>query len=401
MSNARLSFAALFLAGALVAGCSSDDSNGSTPNGQGESDASVGNGSEGGGGEGGTLGDGGPGAGDGGPSGDAGPSPTGLDETGATIPDTNYPAPAGAIYMAPNGVDTAAGSEAAPVLTLAKAIALVPSGGTIVVRGGTYRDGAVQTSKPFTLQAYPHEKPWFDGTDLPAASAWTNDGAGHWTMPWNTPTFCGGHYYDSPYDAQTTANTGPCSHYDMVNAAYVDTQYAAVGDPQMVFVDGVYVHEVTTLAAATGANFYYDQTAKKMYVASDPALHEVEVAARPSALIFSGAGTKILGIGFKRYATNEYSNADVGAVYGGGTGALFENDVFTEMAGGALATSPSSTVSLSVFAKNGFNGMGSNGHQHSTKEADGLVIQGSIFNANNQEHFGDHCSASCAQAGVK
>ncbi|MEO8800401.1 MAG: right-handed parallel beta-helix repeat-containing protein, partial [Polyangiaceae bacterium] len=141
---------------------------------------------------------------------------------------------------------------------------------------------------------------------------------------------------------------------------------------------------------------------KKIYVTSDPAAHKVEVAARASALVFTGAGTKILGIGFRRYATNEYPNLDVGAVYGGGASTVFENDVFTAMAGGALNVSSTlSRVSTSVFAQNGFNGLGSNGHQHSTKAADGLVLEGNVFNANNQEHFGDHCSASCAQAGVK
>src|SRR5882757_5597458 len=47
---------------------------------------------------------------------------SGLDETGATIPDTNYAIPGGAIFMDNTGSDTNTGTQAAPVKTLNKAI---------------------------------------------------------------------------------------------------------------------------------------------------------------------------------------------------------------------------------------------------------------------------------------
>ena len=100
--------------------------------------------------------------------------PTNLDASGQTIPDTNYAVPSGAIFMATTGSDSNGGTQAAPVKTLDKAIALVPDNGTIVVHGGTDASPAVYrdmytggqgnfkykiSSKGFTLQAYPHEKP--------------------------------------------------------------------------------------------------------------------------------------------------------------------------------------------------------------------------------------------------
>jgi hypothetical protein len=326
------------------------------------------------------------------------PAGGGLDHTGATIPDTNYAIPAGTIFLATTGSDGNAGTQAAPVRTLARATTLVPSGGTIVVRGGLYRDGGLRQSKPFTIQPYPHEQVWFDGTDVQPTANWTSDGNGHWSMAWSTPSFCDGKYYNLPYNAQASNNSGPCTHFDM----YGDPAYPAAGDPQMVFIDGAYIHEVTSLAAATGANFFYDWTNKRIYIATNPSGHTIELASRPSAMILTGAGTKVRGLGFKRYATNEHpSTLTSVAVYSSGTSVTFENDVFKQMAGGALHAAPrDARIATSVFVANGYNGLGSNGSQGSGG-TDSLVIDGNVFNGNNAEHYGKNCSASCGQAGVK
>jgi len=323
-----------------------------------------------------------------------------LDETGATIPDTDYPAPENAVFMAPNGDDAHAGTQTAPVKSLAKAISIVPSGGTIVARGGLYRDGSTgSVYKLFTLQAFPHEQPWFDGTDV--VTGWQPDGAGHWSVAWNTPSFCGGHYYDLAYDAQTA--TGPCAYLD----EYGDPANPAAADPQMVFLDGVYLHEVTSLAAATGNTFFYDQTNKVLSLGFDPTGHTVELAARPNALVLQGSptgGNVIRGIGFKRYASNEYNaNASHAAVLANSPHLTFENDVFTLNAGAGLSVADprGAVIHLNVFARNGANGMDSNGHEHSGSTPDGIVVDANIFNANNQERFGPGCGYSCSAAGVK
>ncbi|EPX59126.1 hypothetical protein D187_003228 [Cystobacter fuscus DSM 2262] len=334
------------------------------------------------------------------------PGLSGLDNSGKTIPDTDYAIPAGAIFMATNGSDGNPGTQAAPVATLNRAIALVPSGGTIVVRGGTYRDwynnGAGNykvATKPITFQAYPHETVWFDGTDVKPASSWTSDGAGHWYIDWSTPSFCNGGYYNYKYDAQPTTNTGPCAHFDM----YGDPANPAAGDPQMVFIDGAYVHEVKTLAEATPGNFFYDWTNRRLYIATNPSGHTVEVAARPVALVLGGTGYALKGLGFRRYATNEYSNTTNSAVYIGATQSLVENCVFTQMAAGSLSIkSQGGVVRRSVFAHNGFTAIGSNGQTNSaTVGYDGLLLEEILVNANNTERFGTNCSRSCAQAGVK
>jgi parallel beta-helix repeat protein len=331
--------------------------------------------------------------------------PTALDASGATIPDTNYPIPAGAIFMATSGSDSNPGTQGSPVKTLNQAITLAPSSGTIVVRAGLYRDSYNNgtsyaiTTKTLTFQAYPHEQAWFDGTQIEAANNWTSDGAGHWSLPWSTPQFCDGNYYTYKYDAQPTNNTGPCSHFDV----YADPGNPAAGDPQLVYSDGVYLHEANTLSGATAGNFFYDWANRRISISSDPSSHQIELAIRPVGLVIGGSapGSKILGLGFKRYASNEYSNVTQGGVYIGGSGATIENDVFKQMAGAGLNVNPqNATVNSSVFSGNGYSGINNNGH-YRAGTSDNFIVENSVFNGNNIEHYGTNCTASCGPAGMK
>ncbi|WP_328468238.1 cellulose-binding protein [Actinoplanes sp. NBC_00393] len=83
-------------------------------------------------------------------------------------PSTSTPPPtSGALYVAPNGSASAAGTEAAPT-TLASAITRIAAGGTIYVRGGTYNSASTITVAPGNngsagalkkIFAYPGEKP--------------------------------------------------------------------------------------------------------------------------------------------------------------------------------------------------------------------------------------------------
>ncbi|MET9381091.1 carbohydrate-binding protein [Streptomyces sp. NPDC002928] len=97
--------------------------------------------------------------------------------TAAGLPNVDYldvedsstttPPSSTALYVAPNGTDSAAGTASAPT-TLASAISRITSGGTIYLRGGTYAYSSTITipagtdgtaGARTTLSAYPGETP--------------------------------------------------------------------------------------------------------------------------------------------------------------------------------------------------------------------------------------------------
>ncbi len=319
----------------------------------------------------------------------------------ATIPDTAYEVPAGAIFLSVQGDDGAVGDEASPVRSLERALSLVPDGGTVVVRGGIYRDGSsTGIDKTVTLQPYPHEQVWFDGTDV--TTGWYSVGDGVWALDdWSTPSFCDGQYYDVPYDQQREDNTGPCTHLDM--SGHPDNP--AAGDPQMLFLDGEPVREVLTRDEVEGPSFFYDQQARQVFLGVDPQDRLVEMAARPMALRLEGGdgGSVVRGLGFRRFASNEFNgNVTHGAVLSNQPGNLIEGNAFTQMAGAAVSVANSRDVVVRAnrFIRNGFNGLDANGS--STRgDRDDILIEGNLFDGNNTELFGKGCSASCAAAGSK
>lgn len=318
-----------------------------------------------------------------------------------SVPDTAYDIPSDAVFMAPDGDDDAGGTRSAPVGSLGRALALVPSGGTVVMRGGTYREGSSSAiTKSVTLQPYPHEQVWFDGTDV--VTGWSSSGDGRWVLEdWSTPSFCNGDYYEVPYDEQREDNSGPCSHLDMI----LNPDNPAAGDPQMLYVDGVAVRQVPTLEQVEGRSFFYDQQERRVYLGVNPEDRIVEMAARPMALRLEGGdgGSVVRGLGFRRYATNEYNgNATHGAVLSAQPGNVYERNTFTQMAGAGMTVSDARDVVVrgNRFVENGFNGLDANGSSTSGGEDD-IVIEQNLFDGNNTEAFGVGCEASCAAAGAK
>ena len=331
-----------------------------------------------------------------------------LDPTGRTVPRTEHPVPPGAVVMSPSGSDAAAGTRAAPVRSLARAYVLVRSGGTVVARGGTYRDGDLEATRPFMLQAYPGEQPWFDGTDV--VTGWQPDGAGHWWVDWSTPDFCRSPQFPAGgYQAQAWPWTGvpgpdgPCIHPDMVR----DPQNPAAADPQMAFRDGRPLPQVTALAdldLRPGA-FFYDSGTHRLSLGADPTGATVELARRPVALVIrtSDPGAAVRGIGFRRYATNQKHEGSLthGALaVVGSPRVLVEDSVFTgNAAAGAtfVGAPPDARIAHSVFAANGFNGLDANGG----RQRDNFTITASVLAGNNTELFGLGCTVSCSAAAAK
>ena len=144
--------------------------------------------------------------------------------------------PSGAIIVAPSGSDTAAGTTDAPLRTLTRAIAVAPSGATIVLRAGSYHESVqIPSNKKLTVQAWPSEAVWMDGSSI--VGDWTASGGrwfhDNWTVEFDTsPTYTRG-------AADSTA----------ANWGFVNPSYPMAAYPDQIWIDGVAQRQVGSLDA--------------------------------------------------------------------------------------------------------------------------------------------------------
>ncbi len=280
----------------------------------------------------------------------------------APLGTTAYPVPAGAVFVAPTGSDTAAGTSAAPVRTLARAVKLAPAGGTVVLRAGTYHE-SVETpyGKRLTIQNAPHEAVWLDGSRpvtgfVADGGAWRKDG---WT---------------ARFDATDPTAAHPDPQWRMVDSAY-----PMAAHPDMVFVDGAALRQVGSRAEVVAGTFFVDYATQQLWLGSDPAGRQVAASELSGGLyVNKGHGSVVRGIGVRRFAT---------ALQQYGTLKLFADDV---------------VVQDVVVQDNAMRGVGVGGHRvvvRSTSvtrngqtgfaayQSDDLQVLGSDVSGNNTEHF--------------
>lgn len=337
------------------------------------------------------------------------PAPALIASSTAALTTTPAP-PAGAIFVGMGGVDTNPGTKERPFRTLAKALTVVKAGGTIVLRDGIYREGATgyavggtkyYTGVPanVTIQSYPGEIVWFDGTQR--VSSWTKVSTGHYQTSWDASSLCAGAYYSRP-PADRSAN-GPCAYSDAAAAT------PAAADPLMVFADGKELTQVDSLSKLSPTTFYHDWKAKVVHIGADPTTSSIEVTKFAQAMAFyQPNGLRIHGIGFRRYASNQYDNATgASLLINGGTGVLLEKLVVRENAGAGVLVwnSRNLTVRSSMIYRNGANGLNVSG---SAKQVaanpsvrDDLTVEYSRIDENNRGGFGADCTFSCSSAGSK
>jgi hypothetical protein len=282
----------------------------------------------------------------------------------AAIGTARYAVPANAVFVATNGADSADGSLAHPLATLARAAAVSAAGGTIVLRAGTYHQTTtLPGGKALTVQSYPGEAVWFDGTTVvnPVADGarWRVDG---WTSVFDhSPTYTSG------------AADGTAAGWGFVNAAYPMAAY-----PDMVWIGSTPQRQVGSLAEVVAGTFWVDTAGQHIYLGSDPAGQTVRSSDLQIAIHAGSAGTVLRGFGVRRYAT---SVPQVGAVRIVGAGSTVENLVVRDNATQGLYTRASNiTVHQVTTSGNGLDGMQAN-------YADGLQVDGLRSVGNNTEHF--------------
>lgn len=108
----------------------------------------------------------------------------------------SVPATGTTYYVAKTGNDSNAGTLASPFLTIGKAVSVVPAGGTVLIKGGLYRERVrgVGSSMPntgsvgnvITIGSFGDGEVIVDGSP---ATTWTRVAGGNvWTAPWSPAT---------------------------------------------------------------------------------------------------------------------------------------------------------------------------------------------------------------------
>ncbi|WP_340536694.1 right-handed parallel beta-helix repeat-containing protein [Nocardioides sp. GXZ039] len=275
-----------------------------------------------------------------------------------------FDAPAGSVYVSPSGSDGAPGTVEAPVRTIARAMWIAPIGGTVVLRAGEYNERVV-VSKRLTLQNYPGEAAWIDGS-IPV-SGWRAEG-GDWVRDGWTYRFD-----SSPTYTQGAAD-GTTEDWTFVDRA----NYPMAAHPDQVWVDGSFLREVASRDLVVPGTFFVDDAGARLVIGSDPTGRTVRATNLARALNVQAAGTVVRGIGVRRFAT---SVPMIGMVTVEKPDAVLEDVVIEESATtGISILATGVTVRGLTVRESGMLGI-------HARFADGLDLRDVLSEDNNRERF--------------
>lgn len=279
-----------------------------------------------------------------------------------------YPVPDDAIYVSTDGVDgaqAARGTAAAPFATIAAAIAAAPSGSTIVLRAGEYHGSVVMPShKTLTLQSYPGEEVWLDGSRV--VSTWTADGATWVSDGWNVA-----------FDASPTYSRG-APDGTTPGWRFVDPLYPMAAHPDQVWIDDIAQLQVGSRAEVVTGTFFVDAAAQQLVLGSDPSDAVVRASDTAKALVIAGPNSTVRGIGVSRFAP---SVPDIGAVAVSASDVTIEEVTIVDTATTGLALfAIDTTLNRLTIQRSGMLGA-------QASWSDGLVATNLLISDNNTEHF--------------
>ncbi len=305
---------------------------------------------------------------------------------------TQFDYPANAIFVSPDGVDSSTrGSKDLPLKTLTYAIrSKAVAGNTIVLRAGIYRESPATVTKALTIQAYPNEEVWLDGSDevtgwVQDGTAWRKDGwtAANAMCPKNaTPSDASNPDAAVNYSCYTPGGEG--------SQVLVTPENPASFLPDMFFVGGTQLKQVMTKAEVKGGTFYVNRDTNQVFIGDNPSGKMVEGSTRQQAIQYyqdKVAGSKLRGIGVRRFASKIVFTSKPGQieVSNGAKGIEFDSMVFTQSGGSGLFVTGSSSdkstglvIKNSLFASNGTSGLSGN-------YTDGTNLENNIFYNNNTE----------------
>jgi parallel beta-helix repeat protein len=275
----------------------------------------------------------------------------------AAVGSTAYAIPSNALYVsASSGRDGNSGSVSSPMQTIGAGVAHAANGQTVVVRQGSYNEH-LNLGKPITIQAYPHEAVWMDGS-VPV-SGWTQSGA-TWVAPWS---------YQFNHSTDNAGNS---------SSRFVDPAYPMAAWSDQVFLDGSSMRQVQSADAVGDGTFFVDYGNRTLRIGSSPSGHEVRASNEAQAIYSTATDVVLQGFGVRRYATEL---ADSGAVRIGNARSTVSNLVITDNATQGLSMRNTDNMADHVtVTHNGMLGIGANA-------AYNFTVTNSEVTSNNSEHF--------------
>ena len=293
---------------------------------------------------------------------------------GAPLTPPSYDIPVGAVFVAPNGSDSNPGTQALPKQTLANAISTASTGGTIVMRAGTYFESVEVIGKSLTIQNFPGEEVWVDGTS--PLTGWTSLGGGKWSAAWST--------WQTKYDID-----------DPLWPQLASGASTLAGYPEMVFSGNTQLTQVGSEAAVTSSSFFADRGLNRIVVGYDPVGLLTTIAHRKDGIFVSGSaasGTVIRGVNWRRFATPMLEQAAVKLF---ASNCLMENCVVQDTANSGVyvydAVNAANVVIRNVTVRRaGQIGIGAS-------QSDGLTVTRCYITDANAKSF----NQNAATAGIK
>lgn len=272
-----------------------------------------------------------------------------------------YPVPADAVFVTAAGARTGSGTLASPYGSLAYGIEKAAAGSTIVMRGGSYHESTkVPSKKRLTIQSYPKEAVWLDGSSTVtgwqrAGNAWVKNG-------WN-------HIFD-----HRVSHTQGVDQSDY----FLDPAHPMAGHPDQVWVAGKKLHQVASVSAVVPGTFFVDKPGRRLYIGTDPTGKQVEASTLQQGMVIWGTGTVVRGIGARRYGNTFWMG---GAISTQVNDIVLENVVSTQNATqGIDGWGKRMRFNRITITESGALGLGLN-------TADDLILSNSLIRDNNIEFF--------------
>ncbi|WP_375425761.1 right-handed parallel beta-helix repeat-containing protein [uncultured Friedmanniella sp.] len=286
------------------------------------------------------------------------------------VGSARYAVPGDAVVVSRTGSDTNPGTLAKPFRTLAKAVTRVRAGGTVVLRGGTYHEFVlVPPGHDATIQPYPGEKVWFDGTR--AVTGFKRSGSA-WVAPWKVRLDSSPTYVKGAPDGKA------------VGWQFVNPKHPMAAHPDMVWLGGHELAQVRSRSLVKAGTFYVDTAKGQLVLGSNPGSKKVRSSDLPTAFSLRAPGTVLRGFGIRRYADSVWQQGVVTAYYPNMT--LDNMTVLDSATGGIGFYKSGSTIRHTTV-----DGSGQIGIQASF--ADGLVIDDVSVTDSNDEQFNPGPSA--------